>query len=65
VARFVYDAGRLCFLETPSTRGRLAAYYFLDKRRQVVLEVDGIELRGTLATFWNGRERLWRLEPTG
>jgi hypothetical protein len=63
MATFVYDAGRLCFRETRSTRGRLTAYFFLDRRREVLLEVDGLTLRGTLSTFWNGRERLWRRRP--
>lgn len=63
LATFVYDAGRLCFREIPSTRGRLADYYFNDRRRQVSLEVDGLTLRGALTTFWNGQERLWRLQP--
>lgn len=63
VASFVYDAGRLCFRETRSTRGRLTDYFFLDCRREVRLELDSLTLRGTLTTFWNGRERLWRLRP--
>lgn len=60
-ASFVYAAGRLCFRETHGMRGRLTDYFFNDGGREIVLDVGGITLRGSLATFWNGSERLWRL----
>jgi hypothetical protein len=64
-ATFVYDAGRLCFRESPGDGGRLARYHEQHPEGEAILVVRGLPLRGTLSPFWNGSERLWRLTRPG
>jgi hypothetical protein len=63
LATLIDIRGRLCFRETRATRGRLTAYFFLDGRRSVLLDLGRTTVQGSLVTFWNGRERLWQLRP--
>lgn len=63
--RFVAGTGPICFKETLATRGRLTAFFFLRRGRNVSLDLGELLVRGSLSTAWCGNERLWWLHPTG